>query len=68
MSVKLDGVRLEMRRTNVLETEKMRFNQFMDAMRSSYARLMKKMEKRLNDVKREHEAGDKPTSAAEDNI
>jgi hypothetical protein len=50
VALKLDAVRLELRQTNVLETEKMRFNQFMDSMRSSYTRLVKKVEKRLKNV------------------
>lgn len=55
MTVKMDAVRLELRQANVLETEKMRFNQFMDSMRASYAKLMKKVEKRLKDVGKQEE-------------
>lgn len=50
LTLKIDSARLEMRHANIIETEKMRFNQFMDSMRSSYARLMKKMEKRLKNA------------------
>lgn len=56
MSSQLEGVRLELRKSNQLDIEKMRFNQFMDTMRSEWVKLSKRLAKEaLNATK-----GEKP--------
>lgn len=40
-------VRNELRRLNQLELEKMKFNQFMDTMRSEYGKLVKRLAKEM---------------------
>jgi len=45
MAAQLDGVRLELRKANQLNVEKMRFNQFMDTMRSEWVKLAKRLAK-----------------------
>lgn len=50
VSTNLNGVMLELRKANQLDVEKMRFNRFMDVMRTEYEKLTKRMLKEALNV------------------
>lgn len=57
MASQLDGVRLELRKSNQLNIEKMRFNQFMDTMRSEWVKLAKRLAKEAVNATKGEKAG-----------
>jgi len=57
MAAQLDGVRLELRKANQLNVEKMRFNQFMDTMRSEWVKLAKRLAKETTNATKGEKTG-----------